>query len=118
MQKRTIGLAFLCLAFSLFSHEAMAGGIVMSPVQTLSTSNGLVATNWGSGSPGITDPLDFNQFNPKLGTLTGIDITLTSNIRNDYMLTFVNTPIPTTIYVATSMSSNPSVLADPCKERC
>jgi hypothetical protein len=115
MQKRTIGSAFLWLAFSLLSREAMAGGVMMTPVQTQSTSSGLVATNWGPGTSGITDPLVFNQFDPKLGTLTGIDVTLSFSIRNDYLLTFVNTPITTTMYLATSMTSNPSVLSDPAQ---
>ena len=113
MQARTIWLGLLCLAFSLFSSEAVAGGVTMTSVQTQSTSGGLVATNWGPGTPGINDPDAFNQFNPKLGTLTGIDVTMTANIRNDYVLTFVNTPIPTTLYVATSMTTDTSVLANP-----
>jgi hypothetical protein len=114
MQKRTIGAGLLCLAFSLFSHQAMAGGVVVSS-QTQETSSDLKSTNWQSGTPGITNPLVFNQFDPTLGKLTGIDVTLTFNIRNDYLLTFVNTPITTTMYVATSMTTNPNILADPAQ---
>ena len=113
MQKRTIGPWMLCLAFSLFSLEAMAGDMTIS--QSLSTSAGLVPTNWGDGYGPVTDPLDFNQFNSHVGTLTTIDLTLTFNIRNDYLMTFVNTPIPTTLYRATSMTSAPSVLSDPAQ---
>jgi hypothetical protein len=57
----------------------------------------------------------FDQFNPKLGSLSYIDMTLTTTIRNDYMLEFVKTPIITTIYVATSKTTNPTVLEDPIK---
>ncbi len=87
----------------------------MTPVQTQSTSSGLVATDWGAGAGAITDPLVFNQFNPKLGTLTGVNLTFSFTIRNDYTLTFVNTPITTTLYVATSQTSDPAILANPAE---
>jgi len=47
--------------------------------------------------------------------LNAIDITLTATIRNDFQLIFVATPIPTTIYLATTQTADPSVLADPNK---
>ena len=112
MRRRTVAFQLACLAvLSLFQHSAAGGQLS----QTQSTSSRLVATDWGPGTSGITDPLTFAQFNPSLGTLTAIDITLTTTIRNDYILTFLNTPIPTTLYVATSATSDPSVLADPAK---
>ena len=40
---------------------------------------------------------------------------MSTTIRNDYMLTFVSTPITTTLYVATSRTSDPSILTDPVK---
>ena len=117
MRRRIIKFALCCLALLLLSHPAMAGGLTVTALQTQSTSppGVLVATNWGPGTTGITNPLSFEQFNPKLGSLTSIDITLTTTIRNDYELVFVPTPIPTTIYVATSETTDPSVLADPAK---
>jgi hypothetical protein len=87
----------------------------MTPVQTQSTSSGLVATDWGPGDGAVNDPLVFNQFNPKLGTLTGIDLTFSFTIRNDYVLTFVNTPITTTMYISTSLTSDPAILANPAE---
>jgi hypothetical protein len=78
-------------------------------------SGGLTATNWGPTTAGINNPLVFNQFDPKLGTLVAVDITLTTNIRNDFMLIFVPTPTVTTIAVATTQTTDPSVLADPAK---
>ena len=58
----------------------------------------------------------FDQFNPSLGTLQAVDVTMSTTIRNDYTLTFpVPTPIPTTVYVATSETTDPSILADPTK---
>jgi hypothetical protein len=112
-----MGLELFYLAFSLLSHHAIAGGLILSPLQTRSTSPAgvLVATDWGAGTTAITDPLAFDQFNRNLGSLTSIDITLTTTIRNDYELIFVKTQIPTTIYVATSQTKDPSVLADPTK---
>ena len=111
MRPRTVAFQLACLAvLSLFQHSAAGGQLT----QTQSTSSGLVATDWSPGTSGITDPLRFAQFNPSLGTLTAIDITLTTAIRNDYTLTFVNTPIPTTLYVATSAAPL-SVLLDPAQ---
>jgi PEP-CTERM motif len=115
MRRRVIAFDLTCLAVLLLCQHPAAGGNVLSPAQTQSTSppGVLVSTDWGPGTPGITDPLVFNQFNPKLGKLTGIDITLSTTIRNDYILTFVATQTPTTIFVATSQTSNPSVLSNP-----
>jgi hypothetical protein len=115
MRQRMIGFELFCVAFCLISPHAMAGGLILTPLQTQSTSppGVLVATDWGAGTAGITDPLTFDQFNPKLGSLASIDITLTTTIRNDYELIFANTSIETTIFVATSQTSDPSVLANP-----
>jgi len=111
MRRRTVAFQLACLAvLSLFQHSAAGGQLS----QTQSTSSGLVATDWGPGTNGITDPLTFDQFNPSLGTLTAIDITLTTNIRNDYILAFPNTVTPTTLYVATSAAPL-SVLLDPAQ---
>jgi hypothetical protein len=116
MRQRIITFDVTCLAVLLLSQHSAAGGQV-TPLQTQSTSppGVLVQTNWGPGTQAINDPLTFNQFNPNLGTLNSVEITLTTTIRNDYILTFVPTPIPTTIYVATSNTSDPSVLDDPAK---
>jgi hypothetical protein len=100
-------------------RQSRAGGIIVSPVQEQSTtlSGGLTATNWAADTAGINNPLIFNQFDPKLGTLLSVEITLTTNIRNDYELMFVPTPIITTIDVATTQTSDPSVLNDPDKRK-
>jgi len=107
------------MAFLLLSHHAVVGGQILTPLQTQSTSPAgvLVATDWGPGTNGVTNPLSFEKFNPNLGSLTSIDITLTATIRNDYVLTFVNTPIPTTINLATSQTSDPSMLATQHREQ-
>jgi|SRR5271166_698439 len=110
MRRRIIGFELFCLAFSLLSHHAIAGGVILTPLQTQSTSVDLVDTNWGQGTPGINDPLTFDQFNPKLGTLNSIDITLTATILNDYTLTFFPTPNPSTIYVTQSQTFGPSAV--------
>ena len=104
------------LVFWLSQHSANAGQI-LTPLQTqsIAPSGDLIATNWGPGTTGITDPLSFQQFNPRLGTLEAVDVTMTTTIRNDFMLTFVDTPTPTTLYVATTETRDPSILADPAK---
>jgi hypothetical protein len=117
MCRRRIGFGLVCVAFLLISDHALAGGGLVTPLQTQSTSPSgvLVASNWAAGTTGVNNPLVFTQFNPNLGTLTAIDITLTTTIRNDYELIFASTPTPTTIDVATSQTTDPSVLADPAK---
>ena len=117
MRRRTGAFQLACLTVLLLAQHSASGGQILTPPQTKSTSPAgvLVATNWGAGTGGIADPLTFTQFNPSLGILTDIQITLTTNIRNDYILSFVQTPIPTTIYVATSSTSDPSILADPAR---
>lgn len=117
MRRYIIGTALSCVVFSLLSHQAVAGGVILSPLQTQSTSppGVLVATNWGAGTTGVTNPLVFSQFNPKMGTLDSINITMTTTIRNDYELIFINTPTPTTIYVATTQTTDPSILANPAE---
>jgi hypothetical protein len=77
-----------------------------------------VTTDWGPAVSGVTSPTVFDQFDPHLGTLDAVLITLTTTIRNDYIMTFPgsapNQP-PTTLYLATSATSDPSVLTDPAK---
>ena len=73
----------------------------------------MTPTDWGAGTAGITNPLVFSQFDPSLGTLNAVEISLTTTIRNDFELIFASTPSPTTLYVATTATSDPSVLANP-----
>src|SRR5208283_2162646 len=118
MGRSKIVFKLSCLVvFWLSQHGANAGQLATTPLQSQSIppSGDLIATNWRPGTPGITDPLSFQQFNPNLGTLEDVDVTMTATIRNDYTLTFVSTPIITTIYVATSATSDPRILADPGK---
>ena len=117
MARTRIRRVLSCLvAFWLSQHGADAGQI-LTPLQTQSIAppGVLIPTDWGPGTNGITDPLSFDQFDPRLGTLEAVDVTMTTTIRNDYTLTFPNTPITTTLYVATSATSDPSILADPEK---
>jgi PEP-CTERM motif len=112
MPRRTNAFALSFLAVLSLCHHATAGGqIITTPLQTRSIP--MTDTNWGKGTAGITDPFVFDQFNPSLGTLKAVDLTFTSTIRNDFELMFVATPKATTLYVATTATSNPSVLADP-----
>lgn len=119
MRRRTVGIELACLAFLLLSlRPAVAGEVevVTQPqMQETSKAGVLVPTNWGVGTSGITSPFIFEQFDPKLGTLSFIELTLKTAVLNDYELVFVPTPIITTLYVATSQTSDPSILADPTK---
>ena len=112
-RKSVCGVLFV--AFMSLCRQSWGGDVVFTPVQIQSTaaSGGLTPTNWSASTAGINNPLVFNQFNPSLGTLLSVDITLTTNIRNDYELIFVPTPIITTIDVATTSTTDPAVLNDP-----
>src|SRR5262249_54972718 len=117
MRRRTVAFPLACLTIlSLFELSA-AGGAIATSSQTQSTSapGVLVATDWGPGTGRVSNPLPFAQIDPRLGTLNAIENTLSTTIRNDFILNLVQTPIPTTLYLATSSTSDPSVLADPAK---
>jgi hypothetical protein len=109
-----IALALSVLAVLSLSHRAAVGGSV-TPIQTRSIP--MTPTNWGLGTPGIGDRLNFTPFDPSLGTLTGVEITLSLTVRDDFMLVFPSTPTPTTLYLATTQTSDPSVLSDPNRVR-
>ncbi len=111
MFRHNIALAFLCLAVLGLSHQPAIAGGMLTPLQTQSIP--ATPTNWGPGTTGITNPLVFTQFNQSLGTLTAIDITLTMNVQNNFLLVFPQTLIPTTLYLATTKTTDPSVLSNP-----
>jgi hypothetical protein len=111
MSWRAIAFAFSTLAVLTLGGHAAVGGTVTTPLQTGSIP--MTPTDWGPGTGGLTDPLGFAQFNPSLGTLTGVAITFSMTIRNQYELEFVQTPIITTLYVATTATTDPTVLANP-----
>lgn len=111
MFRRNIALAFPCLAVLWLSHQPAIAGGMLTPLQTQSIP--ATPTNWGPGTTGITNPLVFTQFNQSLGTLTAIDITLNLTIHNDFLLVFQPTQVPTTLYIATTSTTDPSVLANP-----
>jgi hypothetical protein len=111
MPRRTNAFALSFLVVLALGHHPAVGGQLTTPLQTQSIP--MKSTDWGPGTGGLTDPLIFNQFNPSLGTLTAVDLTLNSTIRSDFELIFVATPAPTTLYVATTLISDPSVLANP-----
>jgi hypothetical protein len=111
MSWRAIAFAHSLLAILTLSQHPAAGGEVTTPPQTGSIP--MTPTDWGVGTAGITDPLNFSGFNPGLGTLTGVEITLSLTIRNDYVMVFPSTPTLTTLYLATTQTSDPSILANP-----
>jgi hypothetical protein len=110
MSWRALAFAFSSLAALTLCDRVAVGGTVTTPLQTGSIP--MTPTDWGVGTGGLTDPLTFAQFDPGLGTLTGVAITLSTTIHNDYELRFPQTPIPTTLYVATTATTDPSVLAN------
>lgn len=111
MSRRTIALALSFVAAVLSCDVRATGGEFTTPLQTQSVP--MSQTNWGPGTDGGGKPLAFQQFDPTLGKLLGVEITLSTTIRNDFKMTFVNTPTPTTIYLATTRTTDPSILANP-----
>jgi hypothetical protein len=111
MRRRTIAYELACLAALWLGHRPVAGGQIITPPQTVSIP--MIQTNWGPGTPGINDPLNFQGFDSTLGTLTGVELTLSLTVRNDFLLVFPATPTPTTLYAATTQTTDPSVLANP-----
>lgn len=111
MSRRMIALAISFLAILPFGARRAAGGEITTPLQSQSIP--MTQTDWGPGTDGGGKPLSFQQFNPSLGTLLGVDISMSTTIRNDFILTFVPTPISTTLYVATTQTTDPSILSNP-----
>jgi hypothetical protein len=110
MYRRAIASALSLLAALALSHRDAAGGPVTTALETRSIP--MTTTNWGAGTSGITDPLNFTGFDTSLGTLTGVEITLSLTVRNDYIMVFPSTLTPTTLYLATTQTSDPSILAN------
>jgi hypothetical protein len=118
MMRRTLTFGISWLLLVCLAGQARGGGIltqVETETQSTSAAGVLVPTNWSAGTKGINDPLVLDKFDSTLGQLTSIQITLTTTIRNDYEVFFPTTTTPTTIDLATSQTSDPSVLADPAK---
>jgi PEP-CTERM motif len=103
MPRRINAFALSFLAALWLGHLPAAGGQI-----TQTASIPLTATDWSPGTGGITNPLVFNQFDPKLGTLDAITITFNTRVLNDFELIFYTTPTPTTITVGNAPASNPS----------
>jgi hypothetical protein len=106
MPRRIDAFAFSFLAALWLGHFPAVGGQLTTTPQTESIP--LTETDWGSGTSGITNPMVFSQFNPKLGTLDSISITFNTRVLNDFEMIFFSTPNPTTITVMNAPASNPS----------
>src|SRR5690242_13007480 len=108
MSRRTIGLVLSSLAVAALGHRPVTAGQLTTPLQTQSIP--MTPTDWGPATPGLTDPLVFRQFDPSLGTLDAVELTLKTTIHNDFILVFT-THTPTTLDVATTETSNPNILS-------
>ena len=79
----TIALAALFLATCVMVSPAHAASITTS--QTLSIP--ATQTNWGPGTSGV-GPLVFSKFDPTLGTLNSVQISMAYTFNHDINLTF------------------------------
>lgn len=110
MSRPMFALALSALALLAAARPAAAGPLTTS---LQSASIPMSRTDWGPGSSGMQDPLVFQQFNPGLGTLDGVAVTLNATFNADFSMTFVPTPITTTIYLATTSTTDPTILSNP-----
>jgi hypothetical protein len=92
MRGLKVGFGICCAAFVLLAQPTIARA-EMTPLQTqfATSGNELLQTNWSPGTTGVLTPT-FQQFNPSLGTLTAVDVTISFNISNTYHMTFSTTP--------------------------
>lgn len=99
MRVRAISCGLFC--FALASLVGVAGArAAVTPVQSASIPV-TTQTNWSPATPSLSgmDPLVFNQFDPNLGTLTGVNITLSYTASHTVSMSFVNS---STIMVKTA----------------
>lgn len=111
MNGRTLAFVLAILATRAVVPGVAAGETATTPIQSQSIP--MTFVSGGPGMSGLGAPLSFNQFDSSLGTLDGVAVTFAATIRSDFLLGFAATPIPTTLYVATTMAADPRVLADP-----
>ncbi len=110
MNGRILACALVITVAGAIVPRATVGGTLGTAVQSRSIA--MTPVSGGSGMPALGGPLTFSKFDPTLGNLTGVELTFTATIRNDFLLNFASTPTPTTLYVATTEAPDPGVLAN------
>ena len=103
MRMRTSGLGCFCLAL-LFLGESSALAAV-TPVQTATIAPTI--PNWSQATASLagSDPLVFNQFNPALGQLQSVDVTMTYTTYNLVSMRF---SVGTTIILRSAFDQTPN----------
>jgi hypothetical protein len=89
----------------LFLGDSNAWASV-TPVQTASIAETI--PNWGPSTPSLAgqDPLVFNKFDPALGQLQSVSISMTYTTRESVSMNFT---VPTTIVLKSSFAQSPNV---------
>jgi hypothetical protein len=91
----TLTVVIMGLALLTTSAPCRAAALTTSETQSIP----LTPTNWGPGAPAtITDPLNFKQFDPTLGTLDSVQVSLGYKFTHDISFTFHS---PSTITLST-----------------
>jgi len=106
-----IAFALSFLAVLSASHRLAIGGQMTTPLQVQSIP--MTPTDWTPKTPGVIGHDRFTPFDPKLGTLDGVFIEFSLEIRQDFKMIFAPTPQITTLYVSSSENTDPTVLANP-----
>jgi len=103
---RTRAFGVFCFALILVAGERGAPAAV-TPLQTDSIPV-TTQTDWGPTTPSLQgqNPMVFNKFDPSLGTLQGVDITMTYSASEVASMTFTT---PSTISLRTSQPGSPNV---------
>jgi hypothetical protein len=89
MDRRTRRCAAIVLAALVFATLVMVSptrAATMTTSQTLGIP--MTQTNWGPGSPSTLGPLEFSKFDPTLGTLNSVQISMAYTFSHDISLTF------------------------------
>jgi len=106
MRVSSSGLGSFCLAFACWLSGSIASASV-TPVQTQT-----IAPAYAVWSPSTTfqgGPLVFDKFDPALGNLQSVNLTVSYSFTNKVSMTFTNPSAPQTISLTTALPESPTV---------
>lgn len=105
MSGRTVGSGLLSLAVTLV-FGLNVGVADVTPIQSVSIPND-TQTNWSSTTPSLqgTNPCTFNQFDPHLGTLQSVNVTMSYTITQSVS---ISASTAATLHVTSGFQSSPN----------
>jgi hypothetical protein len=99
MRVRELCIGLFCFALTSVVAETGARAAMTAP-QSVTIPN-TTETSWMPGTPSLAglDPMMFNRFDPALGTLTAVDVTMSYSLSRSISMSFT-TPSTITIVAA------------------